>query len=103
MARENSTSGAVRAEDQRLRGISRSLLIAVGGTGHRVLLDIRQRMIQKYGSTDHVPIVSYLLLDTDEAIFTSNPNFSEAANLPSAVKIYTSVHGVDQLRQNLHQ
>ncbi|MEY4914105.1 MAG: hypothetical protein RJA02_374 [Armatimonadota bacterium] len=103
MARENSTSGAVRAEDQRLRGISRSLLIAVGGTGHRVLLDIRQRMIQKYGSTDHVPIVSYLLLDTDEAIFTSNPNFSEAANLPSADKIHTSVHGVDQLRQNLHQ
>jgi hypothetical protein len=27
-------------EEQRLRGVSRSLLIAVGGTGHKILLDV---------------------------------------------------------------
>ena len=103
MAKDTSKINYGTVDDQRLKGISRSLLIAVGGTGHRVLLDVRQRIIQKYGSAEHIPIVSYLLLDTDEAIFTSNPNYSDAANLPTGDKIHTSVHGVDQLRQNLHQ
>jgi hypothetical protein len=90
-------------DDQKLRGISRSLLIAVGGTGHKVLLDVRQRMLQKYGSLDKLPIVSFLLIDTDQAIFGKNPNYSDAANLDSADKIHTSVHGVEQLRKNLRE
>nr|WP_309696334.1 tubulin-like doman-containing protein [Armatimonas sp.] len=90
-------------EDQKLRGISRSLLIAVGGTGHKILLDVRQRMIQKYGSLDKLPIVSFLLLDTDQAIFGKNPNYSDAANLDNADKIHCSVHGVEQLRRNLRE
>jgi len=90
-------------EDQKLRGISRSLMIAVGGTGHKILLDVRQRMIQKYGSLDKLPIVSFLLLDTDQAIFGKNPNYSDAANLDNADKIHCSVHGVEQLRRNLRE
>ncbi|WP_395141332.1 tubulin-like doman-containing protein, partial [Armatimonas sp.] len=93
----------VQNEDQKLRGISRSLLIAVGGTGHKILLDVRQRMIQKYGSLDKLPIVSFLLLDTDQAIFGKNPNYSDAANLDNADKIHCSVHGVEQLRRNLRE
>src|SRR4028118_477555 len=61
-------------QEQRLRGVSRSLLIAVGGTGHKMLLDVRQRLLQKYGSLDKLPIVSFLLLATDPAIFRKNPN-----------------------------
>ncbi|MDX1934242.1 MAG: tubulin-like doman-containing protein [Capsulimonadales bacterium] len=90
-------------EEQRLRGVSRSLLIAVGGTGHKVLLDVRQRLLQKYGSLDKLPIVGFLLIDTDQAIFGKNPNYSDAANLDNADKIHTSVHGVEQLRRNLRE
>ena len=90
-------------EDQKLRGISRSLLIAVGGTGHKILLDVRQRLLQKYGSLDKLPIVSFLLLDTDQAIFGKNPNYSDAANLDNADKIHASVYGVENLRRNLRE
>ena len=90
-------------EEQRLRGVSRSLVIAVGGTGHKIILDLRQRLLQKYGSLDRLPIVSFLLLDTDQAIFGKNPNYSDAANLDNADKIHTSVHGVEQLRRNLKE
>lgn len=94
---------AAIAEDQKLRGISRSLLIACGGTGHKVLLDVRQRLLQKYGDLSKIPIVSFLLIDTDQAIFGKNPNYSDAANLDNADKIHTSVHGVEQLRRNLRE
>ncbi|GAB4463034.1 MAG: tubulin-like doman-containing protein [Armatimonadaceae bacterium] len=100
----NSSPTSQAAQDeQRLRGISRSLLIAVGGTGHKILLDVRQRMLQKYGALDKIPIVSFLLLDTDQAVFSKNPDYSDAANLDNADKIHASVHGVEQLRKNLRE
>ena len=91
------------ADDLKLRGVSRSLLIACGGTGHKILLDVRQRLLQKYGSLEKLPIVSFLLLDTDQAIFGKNPNYSDAANLDNADKIHMSVYGVEQLRRNLRE
>jgi hypothetical protein len=80
----DAAPAATQAQEQRLAGVSRSLLIAVGGTGHKILLDVRQRLLQKYGSLDKLPIISYLLIDTDQAIFGKNPNYSDAANLDNA-------------------
>ena len=97
-----STTGP-QAEDGRLRGVSRSLIIGVGGTGHQIMLDIRKRLTEKYGSLDKLPIVSFLLLDTDQAIFSKNPDYDDAVNLDTADKIHTSVHGVDALRKNLRE
>ncbi len=91
------------ADDLKLRGVSRSLLIGVGGTGHKMMLDVRQRLLQKYGTLDKLPIVSFLLLDTDQAIFGKNPNYSDVANLDNADKIHMSVYGVEKLRQNLRE
>ncbi len=97
-----STTGA-QAEDGRLRGISRSLIVGVGGTGHQIMLDIRKRLVDKYGALDKLPIVSFLLLDTDQAIFGKNPDYDDEVNLDTADKIHTSVHGVDSLRKNLRE
>lgn len=97
-----STTGP-QADDGRLRGISRSLIIGVGGTGHGILLDVRKRLMEKYGALDKIPIVSFLLLDTDQAIFSKNPDYEDAVNLDNADKIHTSVHGVDALRRNLKE
>lgn len=97
-----STTGAA-ADEGRLRGISRSLIVGVGGTGHGIMLDIRKRLVEKYGALDKLPIVSFLLLDTDQAIFGKNPDYDDAVNLDNADKIHTSVHGVDALRKNLRE
>ena len=107
----NGTNGAVaaasttgpQAEDGRLRGISRSLIIGVGGTGHQIMLDIRKRLVDKYGALDKLPIVSFLLLDTDQAVYAKNPDYDDDVNLDTADKIHTSVHGVDSLRKNLRE
>jgi hypothetical protein len=102
----NSPSGSgpkANTDDQKLRGVSRSLIIGVGGTGHKIMLDVRERLLQKYGSLDKLPIVSFLLLDTDQAIFGKNPNYSDAANLDNADKIHMSVYGVENLRRNLRE
>jgi hypothetical protein len=97
-----STTGP-QAEDGRLRGVSRSIIIGVGGTGHQIMLDVRKRLLSKYGSLDKLPIVTFLLLDTDQALFSKNPDYDDAVNLDSADKIHTSVHGVDALRKNLKE
>jgi len=97
----NASTAAPQADEGRLRGISRSIIIGVGGTGHQIMLDVRRRLVEKHGSLDKIPIVSFLLLDTDQAIFTRNPDYDDAVNLDSADKIHTSVHGVDALRRNL--
>src|SRR3569833_3049117 len=89
------------ADEGRLRGISRSIIIGGGGTGHQIILAVRKRLIEKYGSLDKIPIVGFALLDTDQAIFSKNPDFDAAVNLDSADKIHCSVHGVDNLRKNL--
>jgi hypothetical protein len=44
-----------------------AILIGLGGTGKEVLLRIRREFVQKYGSLDEFPIVSYLYIDTDNA------------------------------------
>ena len=91
------------AEEGRLRGISRSIIIGVGGTGHQILLDVRKRLVEKYGSLDKIPIVGFLQIDTDQALFGKNPDFDDAVNLDNADKIHTSVHGVDALRRTLKE
>jgi len=98
---EPSRTSATAPEDHKLRGVARSLVIGVGGTGHKVLLDIRERLLAKHGSLERLPIVSFLLLDTDQAIFSKVPGITEAANLDNADKIHISVHGVESLRRTL--
>src|SRR5437764_374080 len=86
----------------RLRGISKSILIGVGGTGQKILLDVRKRLIEKYGSLERIPIVSFLQIDTDAAALERNVNYDDRANLDRSEVIYASVEGVAQLRGNMH-
>ena len=97
----SASTVTAQADEGRLRGISRSVIIGVGGTGHQIILAVRKRLIEKYGSLDKLPIVGFALLDTDQAIFSKNPDYDDAVNLDSADKIHCSVHGVDNLRKNL--
>ncbi len=44
-----------------------TIIIGLGGTGKEVLLRIRRQFVEKYGSINDFPIISYLYIDTDNA------------------------------------
>jgi hypothetical protein len=48
-------------------GMSRTLIIGVGGTGKEVLTRIRKHIIQEFDSLDKVPVISFVQIDTDKA------------------------------------
>jgi|GEM_PF-4258956 len=42
-----------------------TIIIGLGSTGKAVLLKIRKMIVEKYGALDQLPIISFLLIDTD--------------------------------------
>ncbi|MEO8666235.1 MAG: tubulin-like doman-containing protein [Ignavibacteria bacterium] len=44
-----------------------TIIIGLGGTGKEVLLRLRRQFVEKYGSINDFPIISYLYIDTDNA------------------------------------
>src|SRR3954466_12828069 len=85
-------AAAVDPQDEaRLRGISKSILIGLGGTGHKIILDVRKRLVEKYGTLDVIPIVSFIQMDTDGAVLARNVNYSEEVNLRRSEVIHASV------------
>lgn len=89
-------------DEARLRGISKSILIGLGGTGHKIILDVRKRLVEKYGTLDVIPIVSFIQVDTDGAVLARNVNYSEHVNLRRSEIIHASVAGVETLKNRLN-
>ena len=48
-------------------GISRTLVVGVGGTGKEVMTRIRKHLIQGFDSLERVPVISFVQIDTDPA------------------------------------
>lgn len=48
-----------------LRPIRPSIIIGLGGTGQRIIMEVRRRIIAEYGDLDRIPIVGFLVVDTD--------------------------------------
>lgn len=53
------------------KNISKTLIIGLGGTGQRVICDIKKRMLSKYGEIP--PLVKFLAFDTDEMYGDGGP------------------------------
>lgn len=47
------------------QSVNRTLCVGLGGTGRDVLMRVRRLIIDRYGSLDKFPIVSFLHIDTD--------------------------------------
>jgi hypothetical protein len=45
-----------------------TLVIAIGGTGKSALLDVRQRLVSRFGSFRDLKTIGFLALDTDDAL-----------------------------------
>lgn len=98
-----AAEAAVDPQDEaRLRGISKSILIGLGGTGHKILLDVRKRLVEKYGTLDVIPIVSFIQVDTDGAVLAKNASYSDEVNLRRSEIIHASVAGVENLKNRLN-
>jgi hypothetical protein len=57
----------IKLEDSQPRKIRRTICIGLGGTGKDVLMRIRRLIVDKYGSLNNLPIVSFVHIDTDQA------------------------------------
>ena len=57
--------GKVEAQVVQQAPVKPTIIIGIGGSGGDVLLRIRKRFFEKYGSLSQFPIVSYLWIDTD--------------------------------------
>jgi hypothetical protein len=57
--------GKTQAQDIQQAPVKPTLIIGLGGSGGDILLRVRKRFFEKYGSLAQFPIVSYLWIDTD--------------------------------------
>ena len=58
------------------------LLVGLGGIGQRVLLDVRRRIIERFGNLDALPWVRFVAIDTDMG---EEAGLKEIAEPPSLV------------------
>lgn len=80
-------------------GVSRSIIIGAGGTGHRVLLETRKRLVDKYGSLDRIPIVQFLQLDT--VPLQEDVRYPKEVNLTPNEYVFMEVQNIWKYRRNL--
>ncbi|MCC6446963.1 MAG: tubulin-like doman-containing protein [Armatimonadetes bacterium] len=98
--------GAINPQDQKYQGVTKSIIIGLGGTGKEVVLNVRRRIVEKYGSLRNLPIVSFLVLDTDSAVLArvvEDETLASPIDLKPSEALHTAVTGVDtNLRPNVH-
>lgn len=85
--------------------VPRALVIALGGVGRQIMVDVRRRICERFGGVeDRIPCQRYIYLDAD-ATEIGRPEATlldpDGVNLPSAQKRHLSVTGVRNLRENL--
>ena len=75
-----------------------TIIIGIGGSGGDILLRVRKRFYERYGSLSAFPIVSYLWLDTDATerdvgagIFTEQISFAPSEKLMTTMPDTTRV------------
>jgi hypothetical protein len=56
------------------QGITRTVCIGIGGTGEKVLTQIKKIIVDRYGSLESLPVVSFVQIDTDDAITSKGGN-----------------------------
>jgi hypothetical protein len=94
------------AKTDAMAPVTRSIIIGLGGTGHQVLLDVRRRIIDKYGSLKNLPIVQFLEIDTDEDVNREQNTRDDdppEVNMVAAEKLWAQIGDVQNLEDNLQQ
>ncbi len=81
-----------------------TLLIGLGGTGGDVILRVRKRFYEKYGSLAEFPIVGYLWLDTDRSEkHILGKEIREFVRLTDTERLYVTIGDTTSITQNLKE
>ncbi|HOM80386.1 MAG TPA: tubulin-like doman-containing protein [Armatimonadota bacterium] len=80
-------------------GVSRSIIIGCGGTGHRIILETRKRLVDKYGSLSKIPIVQFLQLDTTP--LKEEVRYAKEVNLTPNEYVFMQVQNIAKYRRGL--
>jgi hypothetical protein len=90
--------GRVEAQEIQQAPVKPTIILGIGGTGGDILLRIRKRFFERYGSLSSFPIVSYLWLDTDATekdigagVFADQIAFSNTEKLMTTMADTTKV------------
>jgi hypothetical protein len=84
-------------QDLDLRTVPRTLCVGIGGTGYKVLGQVRKLLVEQYGDLELFPIVSFLHLDTD----TGNPPILGGTNIYRGVDL--SFQDTEKVRTDVSQ
>jgi hypothetical protein len=57
--------GVGQARDKAPQGVRPTVLIGLGGTGGDVLLKVRKKIYERYGTPSDFPVLQYIYIDTD--------------------------------------
>jgi hypothetical protein len=57
--------GNIQAQEFKQAPVKPTIIIGLGGSGGDIMLRVRKRFFEKYGSLSQFPLVSYLWIDTD--------------------------------------
>lgn len=91
-------------QEKRREGVSKSIIIGVGGTGLNIIHDIRKRLLEKYKALESVPIIEFIAIDSDsETLGKILSDIDDAVKLPENSKIFTQVTGVQRIAEHLDQ
>lgn len=94
----------VEAREVQQAPVKPTIIIGIGGTGGDILLRVRKRFFEKYGSLAHFPIVSYLWLDTDATEKNVGAGiFTEQIAFASSEKLMTVMPDTTKVTNDLNQ
>ena len=88
-----------------LRPIRPTIIMGLGGTGQRIILEVRRRIIQEYGALDKIPIVGFLVIDTDPEkpiIPGIDDDTLKKIQLTPSEIYHAKVTGTHKLKEELH-
>lgn len=81
-----------------------TIIIGVGGSGGDILLRVRKRFYERYGSLSAFPIVSYLWLDTDATERDVGAGiFTEQISFAPSEKLLTTMPDTTRVTNDLNQ
>lgn len=88
-----------------LRPIRPSIIIGIGGTGQRILQNVRKKIVEAYDSLDRLPIVGFLVVDTDpeKPIMPDLDDIMlQAITLNPSEFIHCTVTGTQRLKEEIN-
>ncbi len=95
--------GKVDAQDVKQAPVKPTIIIGIGGSGGDILLRVRKRFFEKYGSLNSFPIVSYLWLDTDATEKDIGAGiFSEQIAFTNSEKLMTTMADTTKVTSDLN-